>query len=261
LTNQELVEKYQPYLYNLALRLVYYKEDANDLVNDVWIKIIENIESFEEKSDFKTWSYRIMINHFLNQQRKTTELNFNDFENTMNSMKDCLLGDEYDEAEKKLLINEAKVGCMMGMLLCLGSEQRAILVIGDIFEIKSDTASQIFGIAKENFRKKLSRARADLYSFMNNHCSLVNKKNSCKCEQKTKELIKQDYVNPNDLQFNPIIQKSIKDKLQILSDNLDNTMEDIYKELYQQHPFCKVDEKEFATNILKNKEIQKIFQL
>jgi RNA polymerase sigma factor (sigma-70 family) len=104
LTNKELVEKYQPYLYNLALRLVYYPEDAKDLTQDVWIKILNSIHTFEEKSDFKTWSYRIMINHFLNQKRKYTELTFNDFENTMNSMVDCELSNSYNESEKALLI-------------------------------------------------------------------------------------------------------------------------------------------------------------
>lgn len=68
---KEFIEKYQAYLYNLALRLVYYKEDAQDLTNDVWIKIIENIDSFEKKSEFKTWAYRIMINTFLNQKENT----------------------------------------------------------------------------------------------------------------------------------------------------------------------------------------------
>ena len=73
MNTKDLVEKYQPYLYNLALRLVYYPQDAQDLSQDVWIKILKSIDSFEEKSDFKTWSYRIMINLFLNQKRKYSE--------------------------------------------------------------------------------------------------------------------------------------------------------------------------------------------
>ena len=64
------MEKYQPYLYNLALRLVYNPQEAQDLTQDVWIKILTSIDTFENNSDFKTWSYRIMINHFLNQKRK-----------------------------------------------------------------------------------------------------------------------------------------------------------------------------------------------
>jgi RNA polymerase sigma factor (sigma-70 family) len=259
LTNQELVEKYQPYLYNLALRLVYYPEDAKDLTQDVWIKILNSIDKFEEKSDFKTWGYKIMINHFLNQKRKYTELTFDDFENTMSGMSNEKLSNEYDEPEKQLLINEAKVGCMLGMLLCLDVEQRAILVIGDVFEIKSTIASDIFNISKENFRKKLSRARADLYNFMNNCCSLINHKNSCKCELKTKALIENNYVNPNSLLFSPKLQKSLKQQLQLKSDMLDNTMERMYKDLYQEHPFVNQNEKEFANNILKNKKIKEIF--
>ena len=256
---KELIKTYQPYLYNLALRLVYYPEDAKDLTQDVWIKVLNSLDGFEQKSDFKTWVYRIMMNEFLNQKRKTRELSFSDFSETMNNMENCLLGDEYDEPEKSLLINEAKVRCMLGMLLCLDKEQRAILVIGDIFEIKSDVASKIFGITKENFRKKLSRARADLYNFMNNHCSLVNAKNACKCEQKTKALIENGYVDQNSIQFNPIIQKNIQDKLQILSEDLDTTMETLYKNLYQSHPFITIDENQFANDILKNPRIKEIF--
>ena len=163
MNTKDLVEKYQPYLYNLALRLVYYPQDAQDLSQDVWIKILKSIDSFEEKSDFKTWSYRIMINLFLNQKRKYSELTFDDFENTMDNMSDELLSVEYDEGFKKVLINEAKVGCMMGMLLCLNTEQRAIFVLGDIFEIKSHIASEIFDITKDNFRKKLSRASRNVF--------------------------------------------------------------------------------------------------
>lgn len=259
MTTQNLVEKYQPYLYNLALRLVYYPEDAKDLTQEVWIKILNSIEKFEKKSDFKTWSYRIMINHFLNQKRKYKELTFDDFENTMNDMANEKLLNEYDEQMQKLLVNEAKVGCMMGMLLCLNIEQRAILVIGDIFEIKSNIANEIFGISKENFRKKLSRARSDLYNFMNNNCSLINKNNSCKCEEKTKALITKGYVDSKKLLFSNKIRISLKQKLQLKSDNLDNTMENLYQSLYQEHPFCNVDEKEFAQDILKNKEIKEIF--
>jgi RNA polymerase sigma factor (sigma-70 family) len=257
----DLVKQYQPYLYNLALRLVYYPQDAEDLTSDAWIKIFENIDRFEERSDFKTWSYRIMINEFLNQRRKYTELTFDDFENTMHHLKDEELSNNYDEPEKALLIHEAKIGCMMGMLLCLDAKQRAVLVVGDIFEIKSDIACEIFNITKENFRKQLSRARKDLYSFMNNNCSLVNKQNYCKCEQKTQSLINEGYVDPNNLLFSPILQKNLKETMQLKSDQLCDTMEEMYKELYQQHPFMKIEEAKFAKSILNRVDIKDIFDL
>lgn len=199
--------------------------------------------------------------HISKSKRKYTQLSFVNFANTMDDLENNLLTDEYEEPFKKLLVDEAKVGCMMGMLLCLNPEQRAILIIGDIFEIDSHIASEIFDITKENFRKKLSRARNDLYSFMNNHCSLVNKQNSCKCEQKTKALIEKGYVNPDNIQFSKTLQKTIKDTLKIKSDALDTTMEKLYKNLYQEHPFCESDIKTFAKNLLKDKKIKEIFEL
>jgi RNA polymerase sigma factor (sigma-70 family) len=258
---KNLAKEYNSYLYNLALRLVYNDSDAKDLTSDVWIKVLQSIDKFEKKSDFKTWAYRIMINEFLNQKRKTTELRFSDFATTMSSMEDNLLSDNYSEPDRALLINEAKVGCMMGMLLCLDREQRAIFIIGDIFDIKSDIGAKIFNITKENFRKKLSRARADLYSFMNNHCSLVNKTNSCRCELKTKALIEAGYVDPNSLLFDNSRQKELKNELQIKSDNLDNIIENLYKKLYQSHPFVDIDEELFANNLLKHPKIRSIFEI
>lgn len=91
--------------------------------------------------------------HIFKSKRKYTQLSFVNFVNTMDDLENNLLTDEYEEPFKKLLIDEAKVGCMMGMLLCLNPEQRAILIIGDIFEIDSHIASEIFDITKENFRK------------------------------------------------------------------------------------------------------------
>jgi len=258
-TTLDLVEKYQPYLYNLALRLVYSTEDAQDLTQDVWVKILNSLDSFEKKAGFKTWAYRVMMNEFLNQKRKYTQLTFDDFENTMDNLSDEKLSYEYEEPHRQLLVHEAKVGCMMGMLLCLDREQRAILVIGEIFEIPSTIGSEIFSISSENFRKKLSRARADLYNFMNNHCGLVNKNNKCKCTQKTQALINEGYVNPSNLLFSKECKSDLKDKLQIKSDKLDDTMENLYKNIYQEHNFYEANEKEFAHTILKNQEIKEIF--
>lgn len=259
MTIENLVKIYQSYLYNLALRLVYYPQDANDLTQDVWVKIFENIDNFNQKSDFKTWAYRIMINHFLNQKRKYTQLNFDDFENTMDSIQNETLSNSYDDTEKQLLINEAKVGCMMGMLLCLTQEQRAILIIGDIFEIQSYEACEIFGITKENFRKKLSRARKKLYSFMNSYCGEANQNNSCKCALKTQSLIKNKYIDEKNIFYNET--KKIKDIFQNKSDILDDTMDSIFKELYQNHPFITKKDKQLTTEILNNPQIKQIFEI
>jgi hypothetical protein len=83
-----------------------------------------------------------------------------------------------EELDKKLLIEEAKVACMTGLLICLAREQRLIYIIGDLFEIDHTLAGEIFNISPANFRQKLTRARKDLYQWMNTRCGLVNQANT-----------------------------------------------------------------------------------
>ena len=77
-------------------------------------------------------------------------------------------------------IEESKVSCMAGMLMCLDREQRLIYIVGELFEIDHNMGSEIFGTSPANFRQKLSRARKDLYHWMHDKCGLVNKENPCR---------------------------------------------------------------------------------
>ena len=54
------------------------------------------------------------------------------------------------------------------MLLCLDREQRLIYVLGEIFGVTDVIGAELLEISRQNFRQKLSRARRDLHSFMQN---------------------------------------------------------------------------------------------
>lgn len=72
--------------------------------------------------------------------------------------------------------------------------------IRKIFKIDAKLGSKIFNTSIDNYRQKLSRARKDLFNFMNNN-------NSCTCNKKTKGFIKLSYVNPKKMMFNNILKK------------------------------------------------------
>jgi len=71
-----LMNAYQEQLYWHVRRLVLTHEDADDVTQNVWIKIFKNIGKFEGKSKLYTWIYRIATNesltHLRSKQRKTT---------------------------------------------------------------------------------------------------------------------------------------------------------------------------------------------
>ncbi len=71
----ELVVRYQQQIYYSIIRIVLNKEDANDVVQDTFIKAYSNLERFDERYRFYTWIYRIAVNTALNliQKKKNRE--------------------------------------------------------------------------------------------------------------------------------------------------------------------------------------------
>ena len=61
-----LIKKYSQRVYWQVRRMVYDHDDANDLTQDIFIKVFENIENFNNSSKLSTWIYRIAYNHTLN---------------------------------------------------------------------------------------------------------------------------------------------------------------------------------------------------
>ena len=61
---EQLVERHYNFIYNVALRFLLNPEDAQDLTQEVLIKLITKLSQFKGKSSFRTWLYRIVSNHF-----------------------------------------------------------------------------------------------------------------------------------------------------------------------------------------------------
>ena len=66
MTFEEVYHRYGERILNLAYRFTHQKEVARDLTQDVFIKVFENLDKFEQQSQMFTWIYRIAINHLLN---------------------------------------------------------------------------------------------------------------------------------------------------------------------------------------------------
>jgi RNA polymerase sigma-70 factor (ECF subfamily) len=78
-----LIKKYQERLYWHVRRMVVDHDDANDVLQNVFIKVWNGLENFREDSQFYTWLYRIATNEsltFIEQQKKKSAVSFSDVE-------------------------------------------------------------------------------------------------------------------------------------------------------------------------------------
>src|SRR5260370_13982890 len=71
---EELIERHQTWIYNIAVRMLYHPQDAEDATQEILIKLLTRLSSFEGRSSFRTWLYRIVVNHVLNMKRGRVEV-------------------------------------------------------------------------------------------------------------------------------------------------------------------------------------------
>lgn len=250
-----LVDRHQPFIYNIAWKLTGNIPDAEDLTQETLIKIISNLSSFKQESSFTTWAYSIAKNHFLNDRKKSSSFFAETFEE---------LGDHLDNApnidltedeilEKAETIREVRLQCLSGMLLCLTKEQRLIYIIGEIFGADHNVGSEIMEMSKDNYRMKLSKSRKDLYNFMQNKCGLVNKANPCRCHKKVTFAVENELVDAKNLLFNRKEYSTFKEQLAPDANFLVDDSEQKIAELHQDHSFkTNFDKKNFIVNILED---------
>src|SRR5206468_1185114 len=71
---ETLVGRHQTWIYNIALRMLSHPQDAEDATQEILIKALTTLSSFEGRSSFRTWLYRIVVNHVLNIRRGRRDL-------------------------------------------------------------------------------------------------------------------------------------------------------------------------------------------
>jgi RNA polymerase sigma factor (sigma-70 family) len=259
-----LVTKHQHFIYNVALKFTLSPFDAEDITQEVLIKMITNLANFKEESDFRTWLYRITFNHFLKMKKYSLEKYITTFDNYGLEL-DQMQNSELSEFEKMVMnefIEDAKIGCISGMLLCLDREQRLVYIMGEIFGIDHTLGSELLEISRDNFRQKLSRARRELYNFMNNKCGLINKENPCRCDKKTKSFIKAGWVDKDRLKFNTSYLKMISEIAPQKSEDLSDLTDMEYAELFKKQPFQEKEHDQILfDNLLITSKIREIFNL
>lgn len=202
---EELIVRHQPWIYNVAFRMVGSRPDAEDVTQEIIIKVITNLLGFKGESKFRTWLYRIVANHVINMKKNKREVFFSSFERHAELIEKTLDLDLPDPKNLPvgldLLVEETKVACLSGMLLCLDRIQRFVFVLGAIFGVDSVVGAEILEITRANFRQILSRARKQINNFMNDKCGLMDNRNPCLCSRKTRAMIKAGYIDPENLQF------------------------------------------------------------
>ena len=237
---ETIAKRHQPWILHLAERMTGEPGEAEDATQEILVLVITRLSTFAHRSRFRTWLYRIAINHLLGRRRgarEQAEMRFSDIATQIDVLPIEELADPRALAvDRRLLADEVRIGCTAGMLLCLDRDQRMAFLLGEVLDVKDTLAGELLDITPAAFRKRLSRARRDLYQFMDDKCGLMNPDNPCRCRGKTQALIRAGFVDPERLRF----ARSRVNQVNALVSDVATRIGDAYHsyaDVFRDHPF------------------------
>lgn len=178
-----LLKEVQHPVYRLALRFLGHPEDAQDATQEILVRLVTHLGSFEGRSKFTTWAYTVAMRSLLRTKKRFVESSVQGAEQFA-AFLDRGMGEidtTMEETEYRLLCEEVRVSCTYGMLLCIPRPQRAAYLLADVLGVTDVEGAEILGCSREAFRQRVSRARRTLRHVIDNRCGLVDPANPCKC--------------------------------------------------------------------------------
>ncbi len=159
---ESLTMPYLDALYNTALRMTRSPQDAEDLVQETYLKAYRHYDKFEEGTNLKAWLFRIMKNTFINNYRKKQarpiESDFADVEESMESRLTTPWGKAILDPEAELLEQVVDAG-VEEALKELPEDYRMAVMLADLEHFSYKEIAEILDIPLGTVMSRLYRGR------------------------------------------------------------------------------------------------------
>ncbi|MBS1511874.1 MAG: sigma-70 family RNA polymerase sigma factor [Bacteroidetes bacterium] len=198
---EQLIHAVQELIFNLSLRFLWNRMDAEDATQEILVKIITHLSKFKGQSKFETWAYRVATNYLINIKKTKVETVLTSFDVYADDLKIYKAPADYNLPDKALLEKEMKTGCTLAMLQCMNRELRITFILGSILKIKSHIGAEITDTTPANFRKRLEQSRKILSHFLHHHCGVYNPSNPCRCSKRINTAVACGRIEKTNLNF------------------------------------------------------------
>ena len=170
-------------LYNFALRMTGDPEDADDLVQETYLKAFKFFDKFEKGTNCKAWMFRILKNSFINDYRKTSKepdkVDYDDIQNFYETIKSSDVKTQHvqEDVFSQLLDDDISKA-----ITNLPEDFRTVIILSDIEGFTYEEIADFVDCPVGTVRSRLHRARkmlyASLYDYAKDKGYLENLKNS-----------------------------------------------------------------------------------
>ncbi|MFQ5627425.1 MAG: RNA polymerase sigma factor [bacterium] len=186
---ENLYSSYEKPVYNYVLRMVKDNQLAEDLTQDIFVKVYQNLAKFRGEAKISTWIYRTATNSYLDHLRTATH--------KQDTLTDHIFDDNaedwrLEEAEKVLSIDEQMVeselnNCVREYVNKLPEEYRAVIVLHDFQGFKNREIAEILDCSLDAVKIRLHRARKKFRTVCASNCNLYRDSRDILCCDRMEE--------------------------------------------------------------------------
>ena len=159
----ELVNRYERRIFRLAKHITQNEEDAEDVLQDAFLKAYEHVGGFQEQSKFYTWLVRIAVNEALMKLRKRRSGKVFSLDEAVDTGEETVAREiavwddpeqRYSQKELRAILQQAIDG--------LAPIFRTVFVLRDVDELSTEETASVLGISIPAVKSRLLRARLQL---------------------------------------------------------------------------------------------------
>jgi len=156
-----LMRRHNQRLYRIARAILRDDVEAEDVIQDAYVRAYQNLASFEGRAKFVTWLTRIAIHEALSRSRRRSKFQFFDSSEQSQGevMKSVISLDRSPEQEA---YDRELSGVIEKAVLSLSEEHRLVFMLRDIEGMSTDETAQCLNLTQENVKVRLHRAHAKL---------------------------------------------------------------------------------------------------
>ncbi|NBW41705.1 sigma-70 family RNA polymerase sigma factor [bacterium] len=158
---EQLVEKYETKVFHLAMRFTKNEEDAEEVLQDVFMTLHRKIELFQGKSAFSSWLYRIVVNAAFMKLRKRRQKPTVLLEDLAPMTRQKVLDGEFSQENhiEKFTQNEELKGVLLSAVNRLPEQYRSVFVMRDVNGFSNQETSEVLGLSIPAIKSRLHRSR------------------------------------------------------------------------------------------------------
>ena len=179
-----LIEPWRKPLFGYIYRMVVLRQDAEDLLQDVLVRVLENIREYRKEAPFKSWLFgiatHVCLDHLRKKRRWRVEAQLiGEREAQANPKSVGKLAEVVRQAEFSFEIREHIAFCFSCIGRTLPPEEQAAIMLKEVLGFTNQEAAGILSVSEPVFRHRLAAAREEMIEDYEGLCALINKNGVC----------------------------------------------------------------------------------